>query len=82
MTFNSIDTRIYLPKNNIFTSAPILGKYNILGLINPGIHLMLLDSYTVLVYTSPLHYREKHQVLPVQREEVPLHRKHRDKNLF
>ena len=40
MTFNSIDTRIYLPKNNIFTSAPILGKYNILGLINPGIHLI------------------------------------------
>ena len=33
-----MDTRIYYPKSNIFISASGLCKYNILGLINPGIH--------------------------------------------
>jgi hypothetical protein len=39
MTFNSMDTRIE-PKNNIFTLASGIGKYNILGLINLCIHLI------------------------------------------
>ena len=41
--------------NNIFTSAAGLGKYNILGLINPCIHLIKSHQlYTVATTLAPL----------------------------
>jgi hypothetical protein len=40
MTFNSMDTRIYQLKNNIFNLASRLSKRNIFGLINPCSHLI------------------------------------------
>ena len=57
-----MDTRIYLPKNNIFTSTAGLGKYNILGLINPCIHLnknhQLYNMYFVHKYAFRYHDSE------------------------
>jgi len=51
MPCNEVDTRIYSPKNIIFTEVIGRGKYNILWLMT-GIHRLIVLLYDTFLYVT------------------------------